>query len=79
MNRIAAVLRIMGICVRVLVGAPAIAIIMIIKFVAGLLMCIAYPFELLRLLLTRKEINWGKSMYIPSGLKFAICPITFEL
>lgn len=48
-----------------------------IKFIVGMIMCLAYPFEFAYLRLTRKEHRWHKSMYFPSGLRFALAIIDF--
>lgn len=64
-----------GIGMRGLPYLIGMGLIYAIKFVIGILMCFAYPFEFAHLKLTQKERNWSKSMYIPNGWRFAISPI----
>ena len=66
-----------GIGMRALPYLLGMGLMYAIKFVFGILMCLAYPFEFAHLKLTQKEQNWGKSMYIPNGLRFAIAKIEF--
>ena len=57
---------------------PAFGLMYALKFVGGLIMCLAYPFEFARLKITQKEEHWGKSMYVPSGLRFALAKIDLQ-